>query len=767
MIYYRLYIFRLFIPVLVLLFYSCSNTRFLTGDQILYEGRKDVVIINKEQIDGLKTVSEIGNSMTSYKPNNSLFGKKRSLPPVGLWSYNYLKPKGKGKLSNWLYRTLSGEPVFISQVNPDLRCRNIETRLFNSGFFNSKAWSVVDTNKRNPRKAKISYYIRANNPFRINNIFYTTPVDAVDSAIISGKDKLTLKTGDLFNLETVKTGTQKKASTLVEQGYYFFKPTCIQIIADTVEKPFRIDLLIGKRVDIPDFVYHKYSINQIKVNMTGLSVNSSGASILQDSVFHDGIYLTGLQNYLKPEVITRSIKFRTGDLYSSSKNQLTIQRLNNNGVFRYVKTQFIVRDTLSRKMDLLIDLAPLKDVSLDLEGNIETKSSGFTGPGIAVTLAHANMNRAANKLQLKLQGNIEWQFGKVDSSFLGNTSYSIGINSSFAFPRFVLPFSIPSESRLLMSKTIINLGYEFTNKVQYYRMSAINLGWGYQWKKSQKVSHSFYPFNLNLVNLLETTPEFDDIIATNPYVKKSFEEEFIAGMKYDLIYDNTSRKPNGFYGQFSLSSAGNLIELLKINSSGERPYTIFGNIYSQFIKASADLRLYTNTVKRGLVLRLYAGTGYSYGNSTVMPYVEQFYSGGASSLRAFTARSVGPGSYKPEVINGLIDQTGDIKLEGNIEYRFPFSKTVQGGIFIDAGNVWLLNEDESRPGANFKFGTFIDQLAVGTGFGLRFDFNFFVMRTDIGLPLRTPYVTETGNWLTTTKEVFSGSMFNLAIGYPF
>jgi outer membrane protein assembly factor BamA len=761
------YIFFLLLLFGSLFISGCSNTKFLTGDQILYEGREEVVILNKEQIDGVKIVSDVSNSLTSYKPNNSLFGKNRSLPPIGLWSYNYLKPKGKGKISNWLYRTLSGEPVLISQVNPELRCRNVETRLFNSGFFNSKVWSVVDTNKRNPRKAKISYYVKANNPFRINNISFKTPVDPVDSAIVSGNDKLDLKPGDIFNLETVKAGTQKKASSLVDQGYYFFKPTCIQIVADSTESPFRLDLLIGKRGDIPDFVYHKYSINQIRVNMTGVSENYASISVSQDSILHDGIYLNGLQNYLKPGVITRSIQFRTGDLYSSSKHQSTIQRLNNNGVFRYVKMQFIVHDTLNRRMDLQIDLAPLKDVSLDLEGNVETKSSGFAGPGVGVTLAHGNMSRGANKLQLKLQGNVEWQFGKTDSSFLGNTSYSAGVNTSFVFPRFVLPFSFPGESKMLMSKTVINLGYEFTNKIQYYRMSAINLGWGYQWKKSQKVSHMFYPFNLNLVDLLETTPEFDDIIATNPYVKKSFEEQFIAGTKYDLIYDNINRKPNGFYGQFSFSTAGNLIELLKMNTNEERPYTIFGSIYSQFVKASADLRLFTNSVKQGLVFRLYIGTGISYGNSTVMPYVEQFYSGGANSIRAFTARSLGPGNYQPEVINGLIDQTGDIKLEGNIEYRFPFSKMLKGALFIDAGNVWLLNEDVSRPGANFKFGTFIDQLAVGTGFGLRFDFNFFVMRTDLGLPLRTPYATENGNWLTTTNEVFSKSIFNLAIGYPF
>ena len=524
----------------VLFINGCSNTKFLTGDQILYTGRKKVTIINKDQIDGVKIVEEASNSLTSYKPNNSLFGRKRTLPPIGLWSYNYLKPKGKGKFSNWLYRALSNEPILISQVNPELRCRNIESNLFNKGFFNSKAWAVLDTNKNNSRKAKISYYVRAENPFRINNIFFATPNDAVDSLINADREKLNLKTGDLFNLETVKSGTQKKAASLVDQGYYFFKPNCIQIIADTTKIPFRLDLMISKRSDIPDFVYRKYSINQIKVNFTGAPPASYSGAVLPDSIFHDGVYLTGLHNYLKPEVITRSILFRTGDMYSSVKQQTTIQRLNNNGVFRNVKMQFIVHDTLDRKMDLLIDLAPSKDVNLDLEGNVETKSSGFAGPGAAVTLAHANLSRGANKLQLKLQGNVEWQMGKTDSSSLGNTSYSVGINSSFVFPRFVVPFSIKNESKMLMTKTIINLGYEFTNKIQYYRMSAINLGWGYQWKKSQKISHMFNPIDIKLVDLLETTPEFDEIVETNPYVKKSFEEEFIAGMRYDLIYDNSN-----------------------------------------------------------------------------------------------------------------------------------------------------------------------------------------------------------------------------------
>lgn len=753
--------------VAVLFFNSCSNTKFLTGDQILYTGRRKVTIVNKDQIEEVKSVINVGNSSTDIKPNGALFGNRRVLPPLGLWSYNYLKPKGKGKFSGWLYKTLSNEPVLVSQVNPDLRCRNIETKLFNMGFFNTKVSAVVDTNKNNPRKAKISYYIRADNPFRINKISFATPLDAVDSIISADKDKLAIKAGDIFDLEAVKSETQKTASRFVELGYYFFRPICLQIIADTTETPFRIDLMIGKRNDIPDYVYHKYSVNQIKVRMTGIPRNLLPETNVQDSIFYDGIYLTGLHNYLKPEVITRSILFRTGDLYSSAKQQSTVQRLNNNGVFSYVKMQFIVQDSVHRKLDLIIDLAPQKDVNLDLEGNLESKSTGFVGPGIATTLSHSNMNRGANKLQLKLTGNVEWQLGKIDSAFLGNTSYDVSINSSFTFPRLVLPFSLPQEKGLVMSKTLINLGYEFTNKVQYYRMAVTSLGWGYQWRKNQKISHIFYPFNINIVNVLKTTTAFDEIINTNPYVKKSFEEQFIAGMKYNLIYDNTSRKPFGYYWKFDISTAGNLIDLFNRKSQGERPYTFIGNVYSQFLKTSVDLRFFTNSIKQGLVFRFYAGTGISYGNSVVMPYIEQYYSGGASSIRAFTARSLGPGNYRPEEINGLIDQTGDIKIEGNVEYRFPFSKKLKGALFIDTGNVWLLNEDPGRPGANFSFSTFVDQLAVGTGFGLRFDFGFFVMRTDLGLPLRTPYITETGNWLTSTKQIISGSMFNLAIGYPF
>ncbi len=182
---------------------------------------------------------------------------------------------------------------------------------------------------------------------------------------------------------------------------------------------------------------------------------------------------------------------------------------------------------------------------------------------------------------------------------------------------------------------------------------------------------------------------------------------------------------------------------------------------------TTDLRYYRNGFNKSLAFRVYAGIGVPYGNSTALPYVEQFFGGGAYSLRGFTARYLGPGSFHADNNSGYIDQSGDLKLESNLEFRFDMSSLLKGALFIETGNIWLVNEDENRPGAKFDPHTFYDQLAVDTGFGFRFDFTFFVLRLDIGLPLRNAYKTNGNNWLTSPGQVFSGAIFNLAIGYPF
>jgi outer membrane translocation and assembly module TamA len=271
------------------------------------------------------------------------------------------------------------------------------------------------------------------------------------------------------------------------------------------------------------------------------------------------------------------------------------------------------------------------------------------------------------------------------------------------------------------------------------------------------------------VNLLNTTEVFDSVINDNIYIRKSFEEQFIIGMRYEFHYDNTiERKPNNLFFQAGINTSGNIVDLFESigNEASDRPYSFLNNNYSQFIKITTDFRYYRNGLNKTFVLRLYAGTGVPYGNSRVLPYVEQYFSGGAYSIRGFTARTLGPGSYH-ETNSGYIDQSGDMKLEGNLEFRFGLSKIVKGALFIETGNIWLINEDEQRPGAKFDPNTFYNQLAVGSGLGLRFDFNFFILRTDIGFPLRTPYSEEGRQWLFGTNKILSSGIFYLAIGYPF
>jgi outer membrane protein assembly factor BamA len=335
----------------------------------------------------------------------------------------------------------------------------------------------------------------------------------------------------------------------------------------------------------------------------------------------------------------------------------------------------------------------------------------------------------------------------------------------------LLPFGIVRENRFNLPQTTITMGFEFLNKIQYYRMGSVNLGFGYQWKKPDRITHIFYPVFVNSINLRETTPEFDSLMNANPYIKKSFEEQFIVGMKYDFIYDNNlPKQPHGFYFQAGISTSGNLLGLYKsiVSDEEEGPYTFRGSVYSQFVKLTTDVRYYRNIRDVSFAFRLYAGVGIPYTNSEVMPYVEQFYSGGSNSIRAFMARSVGPGTIKTEDDAEIIDQTGDIKLEGNFEFRFGISKILRGALFIDAGNIWLIEDpDDTRPGSEFSFSTFGKQLAVGTGLGLRFDFGFFILRTDVGFPLRTTYVENGSNWYQSVSDSWHDKVFSLAIGYPF
>ena len=746
---------------------SCSNTRFLAGEELLYTGRKELKVIPLEEDVRPGSVKSQVRSTTTHKVNNALFGK-RVLPPVGLWVYNYWEEKEDRKVSNWLYNSLSAPPILVSDVNPDLRTRKIENDLFDRGYFNTRSWFVVDTSNINPRKAGISYFVEFGKPYRYGEVRFRNSRNVLDTLQNEELFRERIRSGEPYELQTLSAARRALSRDLQNRGFFYFSPDFIELQADTTVGDHRLDLTVGTREDLPPEVLSRYWIDDIDISVIRYSDTTESA---MDSLEYEGLHIYTTGNYLRPAELRKNILFHTRDLYTYTDYQQTISRLNSLGIFSNVRISYTVapEDSAKQILDVRIDLLMADHVSLDLEADLVTKSSGFLGPVVSAGISHGNLFGGAERIQIQLNGGFEWQWQPGQRSELGSFSYEIGGNAGLTFPRLILPGRSTGHLSLLKQQTSLNQSFRLLNRTAYYTMSSALTNVNYSWGRKTEITHSFSPLYLNSVNLLATTPAFDSVINDNIYIRKSFEEQFIFGWRYDFTYDNTPEKRTRnsfFYG--SIGTSGNLLDGFQRirNDPAGRPFEFLGNVYSQFIKLATDYRYYLHGYNRTLAMRLYAGIGIPYLNSTVLPYTEQFFSGGAYSVRGFLARSLGPGSFH-EQERSFIDQSGDLKLEASLEYRFDISRILKGALFLDAGNIWLVNEDAERPGSRFRFGQFHKELAIGSGIGFRFDFTFFVLRTDIGFPLRTPYLLDDRNWQPGTGNWLSNGMFYLAIGYPF
>ena len=758
---------HILLAIILLLIAGCSNTRFLVEDQLLYTGQEGVHITGEHEGVRPAKLKQLLQKGNVQKPNNSVLDR-RILPPVGLWVYNYWQDDEQKKIKHWIFKTVSKPPVLISDIQPDMRAQNMENDLFDQGYFSARAWPVVDTSERNPRKARVAYFIEPGEPYRYAGIDFDSTLENIDTLITREEFRGQIGPGDQYNLDKLKKARNDLARAFQDRGYFYFNQDHIQLEADTALGNSRMYLVVKSNGELPASVISRYNIDSIRIYITRSS--DSTGSMLQSSIYDDfSIFSTG--DYLEPEVIRKALFIKAGDQYSYTAYQNTITRLNNLGVFSYVRITYEDpdQDEIRHLLDVRIDLIMADQINLSLEADMVMKSTGFLGPGVSATIAHNNTFKGAEKIQISPTGAIEWQWGSKQESQLGTFSYELGVNSSLTFPRLILPDIRSGLNHIINQETSVNLNFNILNRTNYYNMFSALTSYKFSWGKRKEIRQSFSPVYLNSVSLLATTPAFDSVINDNIYIRKSFEEQFIIGMKYDFSYDNTyKQQPHNIFFQAGISSSGNLLDLFTGigKKAADRPYKILNTVYSQHFKVTTDFRYYINGYNKTLATRLFAGIGLPYLNSTVLPYVEQFFSGGAYSIRGFTARTLGPGSYH-EVESSYIDQSGDVKLEANLEFRFGISKIIKGALFLETGNIWLIHEDENRPGSQFNIHTFYDQLAVGTGVGLRFDFSFFVLRTDLGFPLRTPYLKDDRNWLPGSGSLFSDGLFYIAIGYPF
>ncbi|MCM1291765.1 MAG: BamA/TamA family outer membrane protein [Prevotella sp.] len=759
--------------IMMLVLAACSTTKRLGPHETLYTGVKkfDVSGTGGEKLpSGL--VSEL-KSAINVKPNNPmpfLSPYVRTPFPIGLWVWNNWSDSCKG-IKKWLYDRLAKEPVLIEDVRPDLRVEMMKSILDNNGYFGSKVNYELIYSKRNNKKARISYDVDASAPYLIDSVIYIgSDKDGIGGFIDSVARKLDyLQPGERFCVDSLEDVRINITNRLRNKGYYYFRPEYIEFLADSTITPHRIALKLTIGDNVPSLALRKFRTDRIVTIVERQSNKNPGTPDTIATNRGDVIVMRPAR--LREDLIPSCITFRKGSIFSVRDMDNTQTRLSRTGLFQSIQIQPVPADTSANNplMDVYITCKFDRPMEASVEVNATSKSNSYIGPGLVFGLQHHNLFGGAEKLTLQLNANYEWQTGSERSSVFN--SYEFGLQTSLAFPRLLAPNFI-KRTRREINWTTFSLGASVLNRPHYFKMAQMNLGITYDWRMSRHVQNSYTPFKLTYTKLLNTTEVFDSIMRENPAIAQSFQSQFIPQMSYTYTYDRFFERArnNGITFTATVTEAGNIFSGLWALCGVHGEKKLFRTPFSQFIKGQAQViyqrRLIPKT-EHWLVTRFLIGAEHAYGNSKEVPYSEQFYIGGANSIRAFTVRSIGPGSYRAprNAVNGYFDQTGTFKLELNAEYRFPLVSILHGALFVDAGNVWILKKDSLRPGGELRASTFLRDIALGTGVGLRVDVGMIVIRGDLGYGLHAPYNTgHSGYFNIPFHKAFA---FHLALGYPF
>jgi len=757
------------IILLLLLAAACSTTKRIPEGETLYTGVTHFKVNppqGKKIEGGLK--SQLSKAI-DVKPNNPLYSPYIRTPfPIGLWVYNNWNDSAKG-LKGWLYRKLVAEPVLVSDVKPEIRTKMIEEILANNGYFNSSASHELAYDKHNPKKARINYTVDVSEPTLIDSIIYLNTDDAVGRFIDSLTRKNSyLRKGERFSVDSLSAVRTRIANRLRNKGYYYYRPEFIEFLADTTIHPERVTLKIALAGNIPGMALRQYRTGRIITTIE----RQGGKEGTPDSIMTDRGELVVIRPaHLRKNLIPSCITFKEGKVFSVRDMDRTQTRLSRLGIFGAIDVQPVPADTSASDptLDVYITCRFDRPMEASIEVNASSKSNSYLGPGLVLGLTHNNIFGGGEKMSFKFNADYEWQTGHDRSSVFN--SYEFGLTASLAFPRLLAPRFIPRTQREL-NWTTINLNASILNRPHYFKMAQFNLGIVYEWRATRHTLHQFTPFKLTYTKLLHTTEEFDSIMGVNPAIALSFQSQFIPQLSYTYTLDKFLERTrmNRINFTATVTEAGNIFSGIWALCGAKGEKKLFGLPFSQFVKGQTQL-VYSRRLVRGtnqwLVARFLVGAAHAYGNSSQVPYSEQFYIGGANSIRAFTVRSLGPGSYRApaDQVNGYFDQTGTFKLELNAEYRFPIVSVLHGAVFVDAGNIWLLKRDPSRPGGRIEGRSFLRDIALGTGIGLRVDLGMIVIRGDLGYGLHAPYDNGTPHYFNIKfKDAFA---FHLAIGYPF
>ena len=753
---------------------SCNVSRFVP------EG-KYLVKKNNIEIEGKKTdisKSDLSDYIT-LKPYKGTF--ETNWPT---WVYFKSQRRPNSKFWKWMNKTFGKEPSFYDPVEADRSADQMMRYLDRSGYFHSKVTHSIKTRRK---KARVYYHVYPTRPYIVSKIDRNVDDTLIQRYIMRDSTKFALKNGDIFDAFKLDDEREIITERMKNSGYYFFKRDNIYYEVDSNFMDHT--LTVAMKLKKTDLAFRKYYINKISIypDYSVFRANdrpTDSTMLIQEvgqrkRLNHLNIYYFN-EPQVKPQSFEQSIMIIENMPYNLRSVSSTYRALSQFRVFNNVNIEF---DTVNVKNDSLYRLncritMQQNDIhSFTVQGE-GTNSDGDLGIKGSLSYTNKNIFHGAETFQLSLKGGLEAQ--RLVGSEINESEKSVfntwelGFTASLKFPRFLGPFPSISLAWGYQPTTTFSIG--FNSQTRYYYSRYISTAsYSYDWKTNYRLAQALSPFYLNSVKIANINPTFQAYLdaETSQRKKAQYTSHLLFGTRYSLTYNTQSITKAGsfFYIRADFESSGNLISLFNktklITENEQGHHELFGVPYAQYVRGSFDIRQHLDLGNDSwFVMHQFIGIGLPYGNSQDLPFERSFYGGGANGLRGWLYRTVGPGGYVP--VTEDLEKTGDMQLEFNAEYRFPIYDMINGAVFIDAGNVWTYNPNESMPNSEFRFNTFYKQLAVDAGFGIRLDISFLLLRFDIAYAMRNPYpAAGTGSYWRFGNEEFNNIRFQAGIGYPF
>lgn len=734
--------------VALLVVSSCNATKHIPDGKYL---------LNKVRIevdDNSFNKKELKNYLRQT-PNHEILGGVKFQLAIYNWS-----GKDSTKWYNKWVRKLGQPPVIYDPSLTEASKSQLRLALINKGYMDATV--EADTVSKG-KKMQVDYRIKAGEPHYINSLEYEIPDDTIRSLILRDSTKLLLKEKALFDRNVMEQERVGIADRLRYNGYFGFSKDYITYTADTTENSKAVDLVLrvkppyqnrieGYEVHEPFYIRKVYVITDFDPST---EKQLSNYRLLPSEEYKGVNIIYGEEKYLRANIIDDNCFIKVGEKYNSTDVDRTYQSFGRLGILKYINISFeaVGREDGRLMLDAFILLTKGKSqtVSVSLEG---TNSEGDLGFGIATTYQHRNIARGSETLSAKFGINYESISGDM-SGLINNryAEYSGEVNINF--PKFIFPFLKKSFRQKIRANTEFGTSFTYQERPEYTRVIA-GAGWKYKWtERGSMINHVFDLLDINYVYLPKKTDSFlDEIAPDNPLLRYSYEDHFIMRTGYSFYYTNKQSstgignvvyQPNIYTFRAGIETAGNLLfGISRLSKQKKDPnaqaYKIFGIQYSQYVKLNADYSLNHSFDRRNsLVFHIGAGVAIPYGNTTILPFEKRFYAGGANSVRGWSVRTLGPGSYNANnSVSSFMEQCGDIRLDMNVEYRAKLFWVFELAAFIDAGNVWTIRYYENQPGGEFKLNEFYKQIAAAYGLGLRMNFNYFLLRLDCGMKAFNP-----------------------------